>query len=263
MEIGRMGKATLLLLVVSLGGCGTRVDSDARELEAEGSGGPSTGGGAATPPPAMNSCGEPPIGGEDALIDDLEDGDGRLRLVDGRDGGWFVINDQTGTQLPAGAIVPETGEGADGSEGFVRTMGQGFSGWGAAIGVNFHGNPSCPYDASAFSGVSFYARGDSTISVQVSTAATVPIATGGDGTCQKPGGSPDEGCYGTHRKDVELSADWQHYSLSWDELVQPSWGTPAALEPSRVIALQFTVLEDEALDFDFAVDEVAFTQEQP
>ncbi len=220
--------------------------------------GGSAGAATAPLPTPMNLCGEAPIGGADPLIDDAEDGDTKLLAVDSRSGGWFVVNDKTGVQVPTGQMLPEAGEGAEGSAAYMRTSGTNFTEWGAAIGLNFYGNPSCPYDAAAFEGLRFFARGKSTVSVQISTAGTVPVSIGGDGSCQQPGGTPDQGCYGTHRTDVALTADWAEYVVRWDDLVQPEWGTPAVFDPTRVIAVQWTVLEEQALDFEFAIDQVSF-----
>ncbi|WP_437652623.1 hypothetical protein [Sorangium sp. So ce1182] len=100
-----------------------------------------------------------------SLIDDLEDGNNRIKYTEGRHAYWFVFNDGTGgVQAPTdsarivSAIDPPR-PGIDGeiSKKAMRTSGEGFTGWGAGVGTDLN---SAFYDASEYRGITFWARAD-------------------------------------------------------------------------------------------------------
>src|SRR5258706_6711741 len=176
-----------------------------------------------------STCGAPPVGGAaDKLIDDMEDGDGKVSPAGGRGGDWFTYHDMTaGTQIPAqgGPVVPEAADRA-GSTKAIHTTGSGFADWGAGLGVALH--LSCPYDGSAYSGISFFAKGADPLTVKVKTAPTTPGAEGG---------SCAVNCYDPFKKDLVLSPAWTRYSIAWADLAQGGWGTPATFSPSTLIGI--------------------------
>src|SRR5690606_1927607 len=99
------------------------------------------------------------------LIDDLDDGDASIAEVGGRIGAWYTYNDETtgGEQAPPSDsdFAPSAGGPTD--SGFMaRTTGSGFTEWGAGMGfdLNNPGDAKGTWDASAFTGVAFKARGD-------------------------------------------------------------------------------------------------------
>ena len=204
---------------------------------------------------APSGCtGTAPVGGTNPLIDDLEDGDNATPLVDGRTGFWFVANDGTmgGTQTPdPSAFAPENG-GANGSMKAAHTTGTGFTVWGGVMGVSFNavGNLTCPYNASAFTGIEFWAKGTGSVRVMVGTAGSIPVSAGG--TC-----TPEDQCHNHHGKAVTFTSDWVKYTLAWGDLTQDStWGAQIGdIDPSKVIQINFQA----AAPFDFWIDEVAFT----
>jgi len=108
-------------------------------------------------------CEEPwPAGGEFALIDNLEPADGAdepdnaVIAEDGRVGYWYTYVGAGTVEPPNDAdYTPSDAESYDGSYSAMLT--------GTDIedyaGVGFTLSDNCPYDASAFTGISFWAKG--------------------------------------------------------------------------------------------------------
>lgn len=195
--------------------------------------------------------------GSAAFIDDLEDRDGRLPLLEGRTGAWFVHNDETGQQWPRSGEVwrPERllrnrGSGAvpSSSRWALHTRGTAFSKWGAAAGFTFL-ERGC-YDASRYAGVRFWARGRGPVKIALQTFDVVP---------RNEGGACEAECYGNHYRRVELEPVGQEYEVRFDSLVQHDFGPRVDFDPTRLRA--FLVVID-AVDspFDFWIDDVSFVE---
>lgn len=214
------------------------------------------------PPPPPIECGPTPVGGTDPLVDDLEleegqtEPDSLIPSVDGRQGFWFTYNDGTagGTQEPPEPFVPSAG-GANDSELAARTWGDGFTTWGAGMGISLNNDfgGDCPYDVSAFTGVGFWMQGAGTVRMHVSTQATVPPELGG--TCNAAPGM----CHDDHGVDLMASETWTYHELAWDEMTQQGWGQAAAFDPTQVLQLHWQV--GPGVAFDVWVDEVVFLTE--
>lgn len=189
----------------------------------------------------------------DNMIDNFEDGDGALIPNGGRQGYWYTFNDATegSMQTPAvDAVLPEDG-GAAGTSLAMHTTGTGFAEWGAGVGIDLNSSGGdmpvkMPYDASAFTGIVVMAKGNGQIRASVQIEATIPPEEGG--TCALD-------C-DPHGKVLLLTDEWQQFELTFDELNQEGWGTPAAWDASTVVGVQFKVGKD--VDFDFWVDEIGF-----
>jgi len=186
------------------------------------------------------------------LIDDFESGDGSIPATNGRQGAWYAYNDGTdgGTQTPVAdaTFVPESG-GPSSSGLAAHTTGSGFTLWGAGIGMDFNhdGQTRSTYDASAYQGVTFWARGSVTVNFKVLSAPTTPIDQ--SGTCSA-------NCEDHHQVAVSLNGSWAQYSFAFADLAQQGWGLAAAFDAKEVISLQFEVEQDTA--FDFWVDDIGF-----
>jgi len=195
--------------------------------------------------------------GSALLIDDFEDGNGEILVHDGRIGRWDIENDNSagGTQQPPeGAVIP-TAQGANGSARALQTFGDGFTDWGALIGVALNqplDRAACLYDASLYTGVTFQARSrlSNIVRFNVPIAATLPVED--NGTCT---GS----CYDYHGISLTLSPSWSSYTVTWTQLAQDDFGTPAAFDPATVQWLHFEVDSSE-MPFDFEIDDLGFTR---
>jgi Leucine-rich repeat (LRR) protein len=194
-------------------------------------------------------------GGRDcgALIDDMEDDSGRICTGNGRLGVWYAFNDGTATQWPAlttpGVPIPMSAlpEPRDGSKLGVHTYGDAFNKWGAGVGLDLHfdGQTYEPYDASAYSGVTFWLRGTSSpskISFRVSDLATTYVEWGG--TNMNLDSQP---AY----FDITLQPVWTQYFLPFKSLAL----SRPPLGPAQLMNLQFLA---RGSSFDFWVDDIAF-----
>ena len=188
-------------------------------------------------------------------IDTFEDGDTRIQTVDERDGLWYA--------LPAGKAGPMTVEATSGgSPGSTKALHMS----GGVLDPNWptYGVPlGICYDASAFDGISFWIKGDSsggkndTIKFSLSTPPTVEKVAGG--TC--PDG--DKGCYNHFASLITLAPTWTQYSFKWSQLTQADWGAVGAngMAPTgyeiqkHILGVNFSPNENKK-GYDFWIDDV-------
>jgi hypothetical protein len=89
-------------------------------------------------------------------------------LTPPRTGYWFTYNDGTAMQMPmaaaGGAIAGELGGKGGAADCAMHTSGMEFTKWGAGLGFDIHSvaGKGCPFDASVFAGIRFYAKGTTT-----------------------------------------------------------------------------------------------------
>jgi len=203
--------------------------------------------GSGTPPSV--DCAPAAGSGSDGLIDDFEDGDTQIRVSDARDGYWHVVRDgSAGAQLTMGEPpVPES-SGANGSSQAMHLGGEGFLDWGAGFSLELR-QEERPYDASAYQGIRFWARGAPSLRV---VFLQQNLANGGAcGTCP-PGSSECGVFYGTQ---VALQDDWTEYSIPWRELGQFAAGG-TAFGPDQLLLIKFEA--PATARFEFWLDDVSF-----
>ncbi|HET7538747.1 MAG TPA: hypothetical protein VFK05_02710 [Polyangiaceae bacterium] len=201
-------------------------------------------------PSPLDDCAPAAVGsGQQASIDDFEDGDGRLLVIDKRAGTWIVFNDGSGQQKPlaGSAFRAERIPGGRGASLFgLHTSGSKFSKWGAVLGVELA--PRRCYDASAYAGVVFWARGRATLRVGVKMTQVV---------AEEFGGSCVQDCYDSHGAVRALSKDWQHYEVRWEELRQSGFGMQLAFDPHSLLSIEFVVGANQP-PFDYWIDDLSF-----
>ena len=223
-----------------------------------------SGGGAGPKGGTSGSSGGSASGGSAPLttemIDDMEDGDGRILQMNGRQGPWHTFNSGESTQMPAGpSITPEMG-GANGSMSAMHTSGKGF----AYAGIGFdlsnadtapESAQSKPYDASAWTGVVFSAKGGASASaklrIEIPMRDFVPSDRGGTctGTCWN--------VYGFQMMTA-LGTSWQEVKVPFSALVREDGSTKPAFDSKQIMSISFKQLKD---DFDFWIDDVRFYKE--
>jgi hypothetical protein len=117
------------------------------------------------------------------LIDDMEDGDAEICKSGKRDGYWYVVDDNTSTNLTpaAGTTFVQTAipGGRGTSHQAARFTGSGFTSWGAQMGFS-----SNAYDASQVGGIKFSMKSDVPVIVGFPIPATSPASETAGGTCQ-------------------------------------------------------------------------------
>ena len=216
-----------------------------------GSGGSGGGGGGAAGSP-----------GGSLLIDDMEDQDGSINAVDGRDGAWYTYNDETatGTQAPAVAkdFTMKAVTPARGDSGFAaNTTGSGFTSWGAGMGfdLNNAGAAAKPYDASAHSGISFYARTGAGAGKGLRGNVADKQTTVEGGICKETATVHE--CFDDFGADVTITTEWKQVTLKFASMKQGGFAKAfPKLATNGLYAIHFQV--DANVKFDLWIDDVSF-----
>lgn len=242
-----------LLGVLGLNACASSDDP--------GGPGPGPGGDADAAPGTPDASGQEPPPSDilpENMIDDLDDGDPVLLRSGGRAGAWYTYNDMTATgqQTPAMGepFMPSPG-GANGSAYAASTSGSGFTVWGAGMGFDLNVQMSVKhtYDASAFHGVEFTAKGSGPVRAAIMIQGVISSEVGGSCT---PSTVAGEKCDDGHGSVVFLTDTWTVYKLPFDEIRQAGWGKPVVFDATTLMSIQFNV--DKNLPFDFAIDSIGF-----
>lgn len=206
-----------------------------------------------------------------ALIDDMEDGTGRICAGEGRVGVWYAYNDGLGVQWPPPTepgtpILPVELEAFRGPSARAMYSFHSYvdlstldwsTGWGAGIGLDFRfdGKTYGAYDGSRYAGVRFFARSsrESTeVQLRVNTEDTTLVDYGG--LCSK------EFC-NTYSQPFYVSTEWAEYRVTFAQM-RPYLANPIVpSEPriDRLTNLQFLFVRVPAyVDHDVWIDDVSF-----
>jgi len=235
-----MRSVYLFVLVgcVALGGCRKRVNPVSQEVRES---------------PEGRAC--PPGEG---MISDAEANSNQTNPIKGRGGYWYTFVDTAGSTVTPtagslGGTFTMTPGGANGTK-FAARM-QGSIGGGdivyAGMGLNFV-DPKGQYDASAYKGISFWAKkgaGTGNIRLKVPDKNTDP-----DGkVCSE--------CFNDFGMDLALTEQWQQYTIPFASMKQmKGWGNPlkSEIDPKTIYGMQFQVNE-KGQTFDVWIDEIQFT----
>jgi hypothetical protein len=108
--------------------------------------------------------------------------------------------------------------------------------------------PGACYDASAYAGLEFWAKGTSRLAVSARMIDVTPVSNGG--IC-------DNDCFKRHLRQIELGPEWQHYAVAWSDLVQYVTPSTLAFDPRRLWGIDFVVVAG-STPFELWLDEVSF-----
>jgi hypothetical protein len=185
------------------------------------------------------------------LIDDLATVSGAILTNCGRLGGWYTYNDGSGVQTPTpgmpftSELIPAGGGVAPSLYG-MHTTGTGFISGGvplsyAAIAFDLNnptGTAKTPYDASMFTGFTFWAK------AATGTAATLRVMVPDRNT--DPAGGLCTACNDHCGVNVTLTATWQPYTISFATMHQLNFGMPTEAAPvtSALYSIQFQFSDD-------------------
>jgi hypothetical protein len=156
-------------------------------------------------------------------------------------------------------VPPQTPTGAGNSSAYaLHVAGTSCNEWGFDLATLLNAKADgirCPYDASVYDGVYFWAKADSeskAIHFYVDTQKTVPVNLGGDGTCDDAA-MP---CWDGYAKNLVLTDTWTLYEVRWTELAQLGWGAPAAFDSRILVQMGW----DGAVNVttDFWIDQIGF-----
>ncbi|HET9955542.1 MAG TPA: hypothetical protein VFQ61_13605 [Polyangiaceae bacterium] len=183
------------------------------------------------------------------IIDDFEDEDLDLLVANGRDGSWIVGWDMTSER-------PLT-EGASTCAASGRAAGHfsasGFTDWGAnwtAVLRRESNGRAVPYDASDYSGISFWAAvgADAPVLTNLPVGVTTMDVAWNGGVCSGT-------CMDYYRTTISVTRDWQRFVVRFEALAQRGFGDPlTALKRDQLVG--FIVWPDRA--FDLWLDDVRF-----
>jgi hypothetical protein len=205
-------------------------------------------------PPQLPPCQKVTVAhGGALLIDDFEDRNARLAIADGRDGSWMVYNDGSGKQVPPGLspLHPERLAKARGDSHYaLHTSGGKFTNWGSIL-VGTFADHGC-YDMSAYSGIEFWAKGNTRIHIQLSVIDEISVQSGG--LC-----SEEKDCYGSPRRPFDLEPQWRRYALSFAELLRLNEPKKYRFDPKRVVSLNISIYREDT-PFDVWIDDVRFSE---
>ncbi|MGO9835288.1 MAG: hypothetical protein ACLP1X_13830 [Polyangiaceae bacterium] len=213
-----------------------------------------------------------PCAAPGTLIDDMTGTGGAIITCGGRMGFWYTYDDGTaGATLtpPAMASFPYTaiaqpgpaGTGPDGGPGTMAAMmmGMGFTSYGAGMGFDLSNAGGTAtkgtYNASAYSGVTFWAMGAAggVVRFNVPDKDTDPSG----GVCS---GTSTSQCNDHHGHTLTLTTTWQQFTFTWAELTQQGYGyAEANIDTAALVGMQFQVNSPTGT-FDVWVTDVAFTQ---
>jgi hypothetical protein len=184
--------------------------------------------------------------GSEPAIDDFEDGDDAILPLEGRKALWRWTRD-TDAPGTAPALLPIPRPDPRRSNRLaVHVKGDKLRDWGAAIELTFQ--PGC-YDASAYAGLAFSARGPGRVYLSPREVSVITVALGG--TCQSD-------CFNGHVHKVELEDRWRDYEVRWSEVEQRGYGKPV-IDPSRLHDIAFLVRPEDT-PYDVWLDDLRFLQ---
>ena len=205
--------------------------------------------------PAQDCGVTPHSNGSLTLIDDMEEHQGFINQYEGRKGAWFAFNDGTpgSTQFPTPGMSPfpmrQVSSDATGGHYVAYCTGSNAMTWGAGIGAEL--NDGCPYDASVYNGLHFFARGEAgdALSVRVPTANAY---TGFDSTCS----SSETPCSDVFQTEIALAPYWQEYYVAFDGLRPFDHASPARFDAAELLRIEFEAPPESF--FSFSIDGLTF-----
>jgi endoglucanase len=192
------------------------------------------------------------------VIDDGEDNNHRVLVQSDRGGYMYTFVDDSGS-----TITPTAGSqggvfafhigGANGSMLGARFYGKLAAGdlVFAGYGMNLK-EPKDGFDASAYDGISFFARREPNTLPKMRLKVPDTNTDGEGGVCTE--------CYNDFGMDINVTEDWEQYIVPFAEMTQmPYWGNPrpTAVESKALYAVQFQVNSPGAT-YDLWVDDITF-----
>jgi hypothetical protein len=193
------------------------------------------------------------LASNEELIDDLNDGDRFIPMVNGRVGAWTDYHDASpsGKMYPdpnTGFVPTDTGDVCRKFAAYVAGTGYVLTGSGFWFGLG------SPYDASKYTGISFWAK------IDAGTSPGIRVAfpdkdTQPDGNICPPGT-----CYNHYGYLINpLTTTWTKYTVSFSKLTQEQgWGhLGTAFDPATIYQVSFEIPVNAT--FGIWIDDVAFT----
>lgn len=183
--------------------------------------------------------------GDDGLLNDFERpiAPGSAIAVeqrDGRTGEWFHLRNTSGMDAqPEPLRIVGVSQTNTGDQKALQVAGPARVGWGANAGIRFE---QC-YDASAYAGIEFRARGKGGVFVGLQTLDSVPVELGGRCTSK---------CWFTGGRYLVLTEQFTTYRIRWQDLSPPD---PTYDMAKELLQLMFSV-QSGPEPYEFWVDDL-------
>jgi hypothetical protein len=184
----------------------------------------------------------------------------------GRVGYWFTVNDATdgGVQSPSLSMFGLSPGGYN-TPYSAHLSGQGFSTWGIYMGFTLNKalqGVRKTYDASAYAGISFWAKLGSTDNCTPPSACRLVHLAISTLDTDSQGGVCTTACSDHFGYWQTLTTNWQKYTILFNQLAQDGWGVPGPaqglkFDATHAYEVQFQVKPAGPV-FDFWIDSVAF-----
>jgi len=195
----------------------------------------------------------------EGMISDGEANSNQVNPIKGRGGYWYTFVDSNGSTITPtagsqGGTFAMSPGGANGSKYAAHMSGQiGTADTVyAGMGLNFV-DPKGTYDATAYKGVSFWAKKGPGSNAKV--RLKVPDSN------TDPEGKVCKECFNDFGMDLMLTEEWTQYVVPYIAMTQlKGWGSPhtPGVDSSKVYGLQFQV-NDKGVPYDIWVDDIEFT----
>jgi len=149
---------------------------------------------------------------------------------------------------PLSSVTPFTsstpGNGGAGYAAHVNGSGYAVYGLGLGVNINSMGTTIRPYNAGAYTGITFFVMGTSTgvegtnmVRVSIPTTSTSSPASGGTCTVTPPATY----CDGHWGKVIPLTSAWTQITIRWSELTKDPSAGGAAFDPSTIIGVHWQI----------------------
>ncbi len=199
------------------------------------------------------------------VIDTFDDSTNALPGNAGRRGSWYPFGDTSSSNQSFSIEFIPGGRGSANVYA-AHTTGSGYTQWGAGIGVDFNavGQAKYPYDASAYSGVTFWARtatSDTTgraLKVLFPDGNSVYNSAGGLTHCQDipTVGATSNNCDKNLYATVTLAPEWKKFTVNFATDLESDGGYTTELALDQLVSIQFRTAT--GATFDYWIDDIVF-----
>ncbi len=193
------------------------------------------------------------------LIDDMDDGSAAIPTISGRRGAWSdLLIDTNGASIvpdPSVAFfVTDTGDICRKYAVYVH----GMTSIDPGSGANFGFSLGSPYNASGYTGLSFWAKIDAGTDPPVRVTFPDGDTDPRGAVCQENTTDPTLTCWSHFGFRLVLTSTWTKYTIPFSSLTQDPWGyQAAAFDPTTLYSVTFAIGDTDT--FGIWVDSVAFT----
>jgi len=195
----------------------------------------------------------------EGMISDGEANNNQVNTIKGRGGYWYTFVDTNGSTITPtagsqGGTFAMSPGGANGTKYAAHMSGQVGGGDTVYAGMAFNFvDPKGTYDATAYKGISFWAK--------IGPGSTPNVRLKVPDTNTDPEGKVCKECFNDFGMDLHLTEQWTQYVVPYMAMTQlKGWGSPhtPGVDSSQIYGVQWQV-NDKGAPYDVWVDEIQFT----